>query len=70
MRDHEAILIRREKEKLIKEHKELEEELYKRMPLREKIFTHFMAALLIGAGVFWIWLVSYIVYNLVFKRLV
>lgn len=68
MRDHEATLIRREKEKLIKERKELEEELYRRMPLREKISAHFMAVLIIGAGIFYIWLIWYYVYNLFFKR--
>ncbi len=67
MNDHETVIVEKKREELIKEHRGLEEKLFKRMPLRDKIHSYVFAITFVGAILFGIWLVGYIVYALIFK---
>ena len=67
MNDHETAIVEEKRNDLLKEHRELEEKLFKRMPLREKVHSYvfaitFACAILLGIG-----FVGYIVYALIFK---
>jgi len=67
MNDHETVIVERKREDLLKERKEIEEELFKRMPPREKVYSYVFAITFVGAILFGIWLVGYIGYALIFK---
>ena len=67
MNDHETAIVECKREELLKEHKELEEKLFKRLPLKEKVHSYVFAITLVCGGLFSIWLVGYIIYSLVFK---
>lgn len=68
MKDYESVLVENKKGELLSEHKRLEEELFKRMPFREKIHAYIFAIAYVGAIFFGIWFVGYITYALIFKR--
>ena len=68
MKDHETLLRDRLKEKLLGENLALREELFKRLPLREKIYAYGFAITCVGGILFTLWLVGYIIYVLVTKR--
>lgn len=67
MNDHETALVERKREDLIKENRGLEEELFRRMPLRAKVHSYVFAVTYVSAILFGIGLVGYIVYVLIFK---
>lgn len=65
MIDHETALTERLRGELIEEHQRLEEELFKRTPLKEKIHAYIFAMAYVGAILFSLCLVGYIVYILI-----
>lgn len=68
MNDHETAIVEEKRNALLKEHKELEEVLFKRMPFKEKFHSYVFAVTLVCGAVFGLWLVGYIVYALIIKK--
>ncbi len=70
MNDHETVIVEKKREELIKECRGFDgEELFRRMPLRDKIHSYFFAITFVCLILFGVWLVGYIAYALVFKSL-
>jgi hypothetical protein len=67
MNDHETILVERKRDDLYKERRELEEELFKRMPIRDKVHSFIFSITLMCSVILGLWLVAYIGYKLIFK---
>ncbi|GEM_PF-7004627 len=68
MNDHETAIVEGKREDLLKEHRTLEEALFKRLPLKEKFHSYVFAITTISGVLFGIWLVGYVAYALIFKR--
>ena len=68
MNDHETAIVEWKRGDLLKERRELEEALFKRLPLKEKFHSYIFAITIISGALFGIWLVGYIAYALIFKR--
>jgi len=63
MRDHEDEI----RERIIKEHGELQEELFRRKPLIYKIHAYIYSIAFVGFIFFGLWMVGYMIYVLIFK---
>lgn len=68
MIDHEIALAEKLRGKLIGEHKRLEEELFRRMPLKERIHAYIFAMAYVGTILFGLWLLGYIIYVFLTRR--
>ena len=69
MNDHETAIIESKREDLLKERKEIEEEFFKRMPLREKVYSYVFGITFVGMILFGVWFVGRTAYVLIFKSL-
>jgi 2-phosphoglycerate kinase len=67
MKNHETVVVDNLRSVLLKENKELQEELFKRMPLWNKIHSYIFAIVMVGGIFYGIWLVGHMVYALIFK---
>ncbi len=68
MIDHEVALTEKLRGELIEEHKRLEEELFRQMPLKERIHAYIFAIVYVGTILFGLWLLGYTVYVLITRR--